>query len=276
MNTEAELLSVETENQEVKQDATPASNNGISAPSLSSSKKPSKILPSPRLSVPKQLDAIRAFALAAQSEAGPVTNDQAGKIIDMAAGTIVVCNAFMCEVGLLTRRDAGKFEVSEVAKAYNAAYEWNADTAGAKLAPAFEDKWFTKALIPRLKMRDWSKADAVQTLAEIAGASKDYQANVEMLLEFLSAAHLIKYDGSMVRSAGPVVAAEGKRDDISGGDVTKEDGPKPELIWLNKDRTRKALVTVPQDVSWEDVEHMAKWLRTTYFLEDPTPKKPTQ
>lgn len=244
-------------------DAPPPAGSGAS-------RRPSKILPSPRLAVPKQLDAIRAFALASKVDDGLVTNEQAGKIIDMSPNTIVVCNAFFCDVGILQRKDSGKFEVSDVARAFSDAYEWNPETAGAKLAPVFEDKWFAKSLIPRLKMRDWSRADAVQTLAESAGASKEYRANVEMLIDFMAFAQLIKADGNVIKAVASSPGAQ-PSDPVNAALQSAPIEPlssEGDVCWLNKERTRKVLMVAPHDITPTEVARLKQWIDLWYFVED--------
>lgn len=128
----------------------------------------------------KQIGALRAYLVAYQTNGGrPVRNEDAGSIIDMAAMTIVVTNAFFVESGLLIRQkeDQGFIPTPE-ALAYHKAWEWNPETARHKLGELFERTWFSEALIPRLKMRPHEERDAKTVLAEACGASKEYEARV--------------------------------------------------------------------------------------------------
>src|SRR5690349_8789461 len=127
-----------TSEDEPKSAAAPKNGSGQSVPFRNPKKsKPTHTLPSDRLSCEKQLEALRAFVAAFDAKGGPVTNEEAGAIISMSGLTVVVTNAFFAELGLLGRADAGQFTPGELAKEYQAAYVWKADTAATKLAPAF-------------------------------------------------------------------------------------------------------------------------------------------
>lgn len=215
------------------------------------------------------MDALRAFVIAVETEDGPVTNEQAGKIIDMAAATVVVCNPFLTDVGLIIRKESGKFDVSEEARAFKQAYEWNTETAGHKLSRAFSDKWFAKALLPRLKMRDWGKEEALQILAEAAGASKEYQLNLWMLIEFMAVAGMLEIEGNFIKKASslseppsPVHQSSPKEDAMSS---PKLDG---DICFLNKDRTRFVKVDAPLDITPKEIERFKKWLNINYFVDE--------
>lgn len=245
----------------------PKSTNG-------SSKRPDKTLPTPRLKVSQQLDILRAFVVACETEGAAVTNDQVGRIIKMSGTTVVLSNPFLCEIGLLRRISSGTFDVSDIAKAYKIAHDWKADTAGLKLAPALEDKWFAKALIPRLKMREWSKLECAQVLAEAAGATKEYETNVLRLLEFMDAAKLIDITGDAVKLG----EAAGTSQAGASGAIEKEKTPPPtplqaeapegDICFLDRKRTRKVIVHAPLDISNDEVDRLKAWIDLMYFVKD--------
>lgn len=234
-------------------------------------KRPNKILPSPRLMVSKQLDVVRAFVNASQAADGaPVSNDDAATLVNMSKLTTVVSHPFLCDVGLLIRK-GGLFEVSPTAKAYQQAYEWNPETAGQKLAPAFTDKWFARSLLPRLKMRDLSKQEAVQALAEAAGATKDYEENVAMLLEFMDISGIIKIEGNMVQSRGGVSYSSESTSSTPGASGTNPTPAAPpaqegDICYLNKDRSRFVTVIAPLDISASEIARLKGWLDLMYFV----------
>lgn len=250
---------------------------------LRGGKRPTKILPSPRLAIQKQLEVLRAFAVASLTADGaPISNEQAGEIMasKMKASTVIVTNPFFCEVQFLNRK-SGSFEVSDIAKAYQQAYEWNPETAGVKLAPALSDRWFSKILLPRLKMRDYTKREATQVLAEECEASKDYEENVAMLLEFMAVAGLIRLEGDLVKpngSPGAFIAS------MQGGGAPKDtpplqqqpppEQPKGDICYLDPKRERKVIVYAPLDISPEEIDRLKNWLDLIYFV--PNPKKASQ
>src|SRR5690349_12390725 len=66
---------------------------------------PTRTLPTERLSPEKWQAALRAYAVVFESNGGkPVKNEEAGAIIGMAGATIVMTNAFYCDVKLLARQ----------------------------------------------------------------------------------------------------------------------------------------------------------------------------
>lgn len=241
-----------------------------SPPKGGGGKKPTKVLPSPRLAVLKQLEVLRAFAVATQAEDGAaITNDKAGSImsVKMSGNTVVVSNAFLCEVQLLTRK-GGAFEVSEIAKSYQQAYEWNPSTAGLKLAPAFADRWFAKTLLPRLKMRDWPRKEAIQVLAETAGATKEYEENVAMLLEFMAESGLLRLEGDLVKASNASVAVSEVQGPIDTQKGLIIETPKGDICYLNKERTRSVTVIAPLDINAVELRRLKSWLDLNYFAEE--------
>jgi hypothetical protein len=238
--------------------------------------KPTQVLPSDRLAAEKQLEALRAFVVASEAEGGPVTNDQVGKIIAMSGQTVVVTNAFFTDIGLLIRSDSGRFTPGQAAKEYQAAYDWDANRAGAKLAPAFRDTWFAKALTPRLKMRALTKSEALAFLAEACKASPEYQLRLSMLLEFLNTAGIISLAGDEVKAAsgGPAGAPTGGDTD----EVPNAPKPPPELkvqtipqdapfIYIDPEKTKKVILVTPtSSVTQKEFDRIKSWFELQFFI----------
>ena len=242
--------------------------------------KPTQILPSDRLTTEKQLEALRAFVVASEAEGGAVTNDQAGKIIAMSGMTVVVTNAFFTDVGLLIRSDSGRFTPGQAAKEYQAAYDWDANRAGAKLAPAFQNTWFAKALTPRLKMRTLTKSEALAFLAEACKASPEYQTRLVMLLEFLNAAGIISLLGDEVkpstgslsedtnigRSRGGGGGNDGEPPIIPPQQTIPQDAP---FIYIDPQKTKKVvLVTPTSSVTQKEFDRIKSWFELQFFVTD--------
>lgn len=264
--------------------SSPKNGSGQSVPFRNPKKsKPTQILPSDRLASEKQLEALRAFVAASEAEGGAVTNDQAGKIIAMSGQTVVVTNAFFTDVGLLIRSDTGRFTPGQLAKEYQAAYDWDPSRAGAKLAPAFQNTWFAKALTPRLKMRALTKSEALAVLAESCKASPDYQSRLVMLLEFLNAAGVISLSGDEIKSCtgnssgDPTLA--GERRGSGGGDDGKPPTPPtpPEqtipadapFIYIDPDKKKKVvLITPTSSVTRKQFERIKSWFDLQFFVTD--------
>src|SRR5262245_56425834 len=104
--------------------------------------KPSKPLPTTRIAFTKQLDILRAYAVAYATSGKSVTNVEIGNIVKMSPSTVPHATGFFgdAEIGLLIRGDGGVGYVpSSPVIAFNRAYAWNAETAAHKLAPAFQE-----------------------------------------------------------------------------------------------------------------------------------------
>jgi hypothetical protein len=163
----------------------------------------SKVLPTERLSLGKQLLVFRAYAAASGDERKAVSNNEVASAGgDLVGSSISLCNPFMVDLGVLTR-EGTKQRPSDALFDYLHAFKWNQDTAGAKLYPVFSDTWAAKALLPKLTLRQLSKEEAIQTLADEAKAPPSYQKNLEILLEFLSVSGVIRVDGNSISKGVP-------------------------------------------------------------------------
>src|SRR5436190_11294288 len=83
--------------------------------------RPTKVIPTERLTVKKQLDILRAFAAASGPNGKAVTNKEVADILKMADTSVSLCNYFFTEVGLLTKGAAG-FVPSQDVMSYSRAY----------------------------------------------------------------------------------------------------------------------------------------------------------
>lgn len=272
-----------TSTEEAEAQADPASPKNGSGQSVAfrnpKKSKPTQVLPSDRLTTDKQLEALRAFVVASEAEGGAVTNDQAGKIVAMSGQTVVVTNAFFTDIGLLIRADSGRFTPSQAAKEYQAAYAWDPSTAGAKLAPAFRDTWFTKALLPRLKMRAFTKTEAMAFLAEACKASPEYQWRLGMILEFLNAAGLLALAGDEVKagSGSSVSGPTGGGTGGGGGEPPKPPAPPvgevipPDapFIYIDPEKTKKVVLVAPDSsVTQKEFDRIKAWFDLQFFVKD--------
>src|SRR2546422_8083075 len=97
-----------------------------------------KTLPTDRITVDKQVELLRAFAVVYDANGGkPVTNEQAGNAVTptKAAATVILTNAFFTDIGLLARSDNRGFTPSHDLPAYNHACQWGEEAAKEKLRP---------------------------------------------------------------------------------------------------------------------------------------------
>lgn len=261
----------------------PKSSAGQSVPFRNPRKsKPTQVLPSDRVSCDKQLEALRAFCAAYDAKAEPVTNDEAGKIINMSGQTIVVTNAFFVDLGLLVRTD-GKFSPGAAALDYQRAYVWDANTAGVKLDQAVRETWFSKALVPRLQMRPHTKGEAIAVLAEACKASPEYQSRLAVLLDFANAAGVVSLAGDEVRigslSGPPADAPAPPRNEGGGGGG--DDGKHPPsphgmtipadapFIYVDPAKTKKVILIAPSSsVTQKEFDRIKTWFELQFFVEE--------
>lgn len=163
--------------------------------------RPTKPLPTDRIAFTKQLDILRAYAVAHESTGKPVTNTEIGAIVKMAASTVPHANSFFAdpEIGLLVKADGG-YLPSPATVAFHRAYAWKAETAAHKLAPAFQQMWFAQAILPRLGFRPMDEREAIAVLAEASAATPDYEGQLDLALQFLAAVGLIEREGGQVKA----------------------------------------------------------------------------
>lgn len=159
--------------------------------------RPTKFLPTDRVSFPKQLEALRAYATGSSQGATAVDNAAAGALVGLAKHTISLLNPFFIENGFLAKVDGGFLPTSHVLN-FARAHQWNSETAPQRLAPLVSASWFGQAILPRLQFRNLTDDEAIQLLGEASTAPTRYRANLEILLEYLVAAGLVvKENGAM-------------------------------------------------------------------------------
>jgi hypothetical protein len=160
--------------------------------------KPTKFLPSERITFSRQLDILRGWAAASGPLRKVVTNNDCAKIVEMQPSTVSMNNAFCSSIGLLIKAEGGYMPAEEVT-AFLRAYDWNKETAVQKLAPVLSRSWFYEALASKLEFGPRSEADCLQDLGDAANANQDYRLNLRVLLEYLANAGLIQRDGDMIK-----------------------------------------------------------------------------
>lgn len=160
--------------------------------------RPTKYLPTPRITFSKQLDILRAFAAASGPTGKVASNDDVAKIVKMNASTISLANPFLASAGLITKTDGGYIPCAEV-MSFLRAYEWSPDTAAQKLATVLAKTWFAEELLSNLAFGPMALDDAIKDLAEASNAAPEYRGQLEILLDYLAAAGLIQRDGTQIK-----------------------------------------------------------------------------
>jgi hypothetical protein len=161
--------------------------------------KPSKALPTDRVSHEKQLAVLRAYGAIAAADG--MTAAAIGEVVQIHPSSVSVCNPFLSESGLIERSGAGNM-ATEATVAYHQATVWNDAAAGEKLAPTLRQTWYWKALQNRLSFRPMEVSEVIQVLAAECGASVNHKAQLAMVLDYLIVGGLVVKDGSQVKQ-GP-------------------------------------------------------------------------
>lgn len=199
---------------------------GKPKPSVQAKSKPSRTLPTIRLTVAKQLDILRAYAAASAKGTRAATINEAAEIVRMAPTTVSMANAFFASIGLLKRSDKGAYIPCVEVVQFLAQYEWDRKTAGYKLAPKLRESWFAEALLPRISFEPIDEKDAVNLLAEAANAGPEYEKELRIIIDFLVAGGILQKDGTQVKKLGKSVSpdspvtlpgAEGDKSTDAGG-----------------------------------------------------------
>lgn len=167
--------------------------------------RPTKFLPSERITFTRQLDILRGWGAASGPLRKTVSNLEVAKVVGMQPSTVSLNNAFYSSIGLLNKADGGYAPAEEVT-AFLRAWEWNTETAAQKLAPILSKAWFYEAIASKLEFGARSEAECLQDIGDAVNAGQEYKSNLKMLLEYLTAAGLVIRDGDNVKKGGTTVA----------------------------------------------------------------------
>jgi hypothetical protein len=161
--------------------------------------KPTKTLPTDRLSFEKQMLILRGIVKASLSnDRGAVANNDAAQYADVAASSVSLCNAFFVDCGL-TVREGIKIRPADVVYEFDTAAQWEPETAAHKLAPVISTTWFAKAIMTKLALKpSIPTAEALAFLAQQCNAPLEYKPQLTVLLEYLNACGLIHLDGASI------------------------------------------------------------------------------
>jgi hypothetical protein len=169
--------------------------------------RPVKALPTDRLSFPKQLEVLRAYAVASGQTGKAVTNSDLANLTKLNVSSAGLNNSFFSEIGLITKSGNGYVPATEVVN-FNRQWGYNTSTAGHKLAPALRRTWFGEIICSRLQMRPMTDKEAIGELADEAKAGQRYASQLSTLLDYLETAGLVTQEGGMVRQGVMIRAAD--------------------------------------------------------------------
>jgi hypothetical protein len=226
-------------------------------------KKPSltRILPTERLALDRQVAAIRAYAAVFESNGGKaVTNEAAGVVAKLAPATIAMTNAFFVDVSILTRGEGGFFVAPEASAFLSAEHGLAPENAPEKLRPLFERHWSALLVVPRLRVGPLEFETVRKIIGEACSASTDHIQRVDRLLEFLLFVGLIKREGNQLKTANgkfgePAVSPKNP-------DTTKDEDSHLETysLTLDPERRRKIIIKAPPEVTEAELKRIQAWL----------------
>jgi hypothetical protein len=240
-----------------------------------------KVLPSDRLTADRQIDAVRAFAAVAESTDGkqPISNEKAGDVIKMAAGTIVVTNAFFCDVGLLTRVDGGFLVSQEVIAFLRAESGLSPEAAPEKLRPLFEKQWFMHVLTPRLRLAPMDIGAVQKVIGEECSASKDHLGRIDVLIDFLCFVKCLAREGNQLRLVGsstlrmemqPLANPQPAAASAATLSATEpeDEGLEKYTLTLNAAQKRKIYLWAPPEITAVELKRLQQWLSFQLIVTD--------
>jgi hypothetical protein len=227
--------------------------------------KPTKALPTERIAFHKQLDMLRAFAVAYTTTQKAVTNAEVADIVKMAATTVPHANAFFSETGLLLRQD-GAYIPSEDVMRFHRAHEWNPENAAHKLAPTLRMTWFANTLIPKLAFRgSIDEREAISLLAEAAGAAPEFKGALDVLLQYLAVSGLIDRDGTTIRKTVAGIPADARTEPPPMPIATPSPVAVPQPIVQVERTTEQHLLDILDPDAMSDDEQTAVWTLLKYL-----------
>lgn len=238
---------------------------------------PTKILPNERLTLERQIAALRAYAAIYESKAGQaVTNEDAGTVAKMAAATIVMTNAWFVDIGFLSRTDGGFSVGSEAVAFLNAENGIAPESAPEKLKPLFERYWATQLVLPRVRVGSLPVDTVVKIIGEHCGASKEHIPRIELLVDFMCYVGLFRKEGGEIKmntpSKGgePIVQLPPSRNGGSGDSHQDEQTKGLETYTLTLDpvKGRRVIIKAPPEVSAAELKRIQQWLSFQLIVSD--------
>jgi hypothetical protein len=161
--------------------------------------RPTKTLPTDRISFDKQLDILRAYAAASAGGTKSATLDEVSAVVKMAVTTISMANPFFSNIGLITKSDMSYLPSGDVV-GFLRAYDWNKETASRKLAPTISQTWFWEAISPLVSYGPQEQDALITALAEACSAGPEYRKQLGILIDYAVAAGLVERDGTQIRA----------------------------------------------------------------------------
>jgi hypothetical protein len=180
-----------------------------------------KPLPTARIAFAKQLQLLLAYASKYEQTKQPVSNADVAGVVELAEQTVSLANAFFTSTGFLAKVDPGYVPSSAVGS-YHRTYQFSPDGAARELLPVLVETWFARALLLKVTVAGSISVDqARMALSRESGATVEYRAQLDMLIEYLVAGGVLIRDGDQLRR--PITPGE-RQDGATEG---RPDSPPP-------------------------------------------------
>jgi hypothetical protein len=233
-----------------------------------------QVIPTNRLTLPKQIEIIRAYGAAYEVSGGAVGIEDVTKFVGMAPATVSQTNAFLTETGIV-RKDGRRFVPAAEVQAMNRLYDVSKDKALAKLGPLMEKSWFGRLVVPKLKFRPMPEEDVVHELFEAATAEAAHLPQIRMLVDYLVISGVVERENGVLKvkngggpesaPAEPAAAVAAVPVAVGAPGVTE---PPAAVLLLNADGSRRVTVKAPPTIKRQELERIKKWLEFQLIVED--------
>lgn len=159
--------------------------------------RPTKPLPTDRVSPSNQLRILRAWASMSNEGKRPATVNEVSTTVDMVASTVAMTNPFFSSIGLLQRLAVGTYMPSRDVIAFSNSA--NDKVAARKLAPAFRDAWFGQLILPKLKYAPMEEQTVLSLLEDAAATGPEQRKALGFILDFMAVVGLIEQKGDQIK-----------------------------------------------------------------------------
>lgn len=179
-------------------------------------------LPTDRLKFDAHKQALKAIAISSEFGKQTVGSDAIARALSVAETTAGLNNAFFVDSGLITKEGRGQYRPTEPTNAFARKHSFSDAEAGLLLADTLKKTWYFKAVAQRLQIGPATKPQIIEALAHGAGATAERQSQLDGLLDWLSYAGLVRFEGSaiVIPAAAPSPPPPG-----GGGANVDEDPP---------------------------------------------------
>jgi hypothetical protein len=229
--------------------------------------RPSRRLPTPRLSFDKQMEVLRAYGAASGVERRAVSNAEVAAVVRLNQDSVSLCNPFWIDVQLLVR-EGNKQRPTAAVFDYLQAHQWHPESAATKLGPAFADAWFGKLLLPRLAFKSLTRLEAIRLLADEIKAPKEFEPSLSLILDYLKASGIIALENGNVML--PQRPAEALINVLAAEAIAPLPSANKPLARTEDIKTFQipipgkadATISVPTDLDADDWEMLSEMLET--------------